>query len=207
MLKTRKYRPGVGEAIVAGIGQDVRTRRELGPSVAIMQRTALVHEYISEVLRAKHSRNGSFPFDVELDLLPVRADRSGQSHMEAAIAIHRLIAAARDVEGRKYMGSDHNWRFRMEVLASEAVEWKKKGAAGGKGAVKNSRTLERGEIIHGLSGTVGLIASDPDAGGRLVMDFPGERRGFQTRQGIHITGLVSPETGEPNVDLQIMMRG
>lgn len=196
----------MGEAIVAGISHDVHARRELGPSIATMQRTALIHEYIAEVLRARHSHNGPVPFDVELDLLPVRADKSGQSHMEAAIAVHRLMAAARGVEGRKYMGSDHNWRFRLEVLASDAVEWKKMGAAGGGDEAKHSRTLEQGEVVHGLSGTVGLIAAAPLVGGELAMDFPGKIRGLQTRQGIHITGLVSPQTGDPQVDLQIFAR-
>jgi hypothetical protein len=66
--------------------------------------------------------------------------------------------------------------------------------------------LEEGEVIQGLSGAIGLIASAPEEGGELVMDFPGERRGLQIRQGIHITGLVSPETGDPQIDLQILMK-
>ena len=196
----------MGEAILAGIGHDVRTRQELGPSIPEMHRRALIHERVSETLRTSDPRNGSSPFDVELDLLPVRADKSGQNRMEAAIAIHRLIAAARAIEGRKYLGNDHNWRFRMEVLEPDAVEWRKMGAAGGGDKVKDSRMLEEREVVHGLSGAVGLIASAPEAGGELVMDFPGERRGFRTRQGIHITGLVSPEDGKPQVDLQILNR-
>lgn len=113
----------------------------------------------------------------------------------------------RQLEAKEYLGDIPHWRFRLEVIEAGVVEWKKMGAAGGGDEPKDSGILMPGEVVQGLSGAVGLIARAPESGGELVYDFPGEtRKPWQIRQGMHITGLVSVETGEPNVDLQIFMK-
>ncbi len=207
MLKKWEVQPGLGREILAGLGNDVIARQKIGPSVTMMDLIAQAHEETADILHAEHMGRVADADERALEALAGEYEGAEHGQRSRAEDVRAKIGEARRLAGKEYLGNIPHWRFQLEVLRPGMVEWKKMGAAGGGDVAKDSAILSPGEVIHGLSGAVGRLSSAPETGGELVMDFPGEtKKPLQIRQGIHITGLVSPETGEPQVDLQIFMK-
>ncbi len=207
MLKKWEVQPGMGEEILAGIGRDVRARRQIGPSIQMMELIALAHEGTADTLHEEHMDRAADADERVFEALVREYEGAEYGQRSQAEDMRARIGEARRLAGKEHLGNRPHWRFRLEALEADECGWKKMGAAGGGDEAKDSGILEPGEVIHGLSGAVGLITSAPESGGELVYDFPGEiRKPWQIRQGMHVTGLVSVETGDPNVDLQIFMK-
>ncbi len=207
MLRKWELQPGMGEAILAGIGQDVRERRQIGPSVTMMDLIAQAHEATADVLHAENMELVADADERALEALAGEYEGAEYAQRSQAEDMRARIGEARRIAGKEHLGNIPQWRFRLEVLEAGVVEFKKMGAAGGGNKAKDSGILKPGEVIQGLSGAVGLITSAPESGGELIYDFPGDvRRPWHIRQCMHVTGLVSVETGEPNVDLQVLMK-
>jgi hypothetical protein len=201
-----EVQPGMGEAILTGLGNDVHMRKRLGPSTPRLILLGDVHEQTADILIAERLREvATVEDDISLEALTRRFTRAEQTQLAKARAMRSLIERVEELEGREYLGNDHIWRVRINPLESGVVGWKATGGGGNSGEGE-MQMLKAGKVKEGMSGVVGSITSVPELGGELVMDFEGEDRLLPRRKGIHVTGLVSPETGDPQVDLQILAK-
>lgn len=204
-----EVQPGMGEAILAGIGADVRKRRQMAPSTAMLELLAEVYEKTAEILVEEQqledpvsAYDGNSRYEnVIMPFVDVETEQ-----LEKAQAVRTLMGEARRFGRKEYLGRDPDWRTRIEPLESGVVGWKVTGGAGGNPDKGKLRMLEEGEVREGRGGMIGSIVSAPEQGGELTMDFEGAERLVRIRQGIHVTGLVSPENGDPQVDLQIFQK-
>lgn len=205
MLRKWEVQPGLGEAILAGIGNDVNRRRQIGPSIPTMELVAQANIQTADILLARQTQRTRVPFDMDHESpLSDYAARLTQRQLQAALDLRKLIEEAREIEEREHWGQGHpHFRVRIKALEPDAVGWRKSGSAGGSPTKGKQEILEPGEARTGRSGSIGSIASAPHLGGQLLMDFEGMN---PLRKGIYVTGLVSPDTGEPQVDLQILTK-
>lgn len=205
--KSWEVQPGLGAEILSGLGNDVRERRALGPPMPQLLLLAEVYEQSADILREEHMNLVSaVSANTELAALLRRFggtdERVQMSRYEYTQA---LIAKAQKIDSREYLGNDHNWRFRIRPLVSEAVGWKVTGGGGNSGEGE-TLLLPTDEVREGRSGVVGSITSSTEVGGELVIDLPGKERILPRRRGVHITSLVSPQTGDAQVDLEILVK-
>lgn len=205
MFRKWEVQRGRGDAILGDIGHDVRARRQLGPSIPMMGLIAQAHVQTADILLAGQAQRTRLPYDAELEsrFSDVSANLT-QRQLEAASDIYRLIEEARELEEREYLGeSDPDFRVRIKALESGVVGWRASGSAGGSETKGETELLEEGEVREGKGGAIRSITSAPHLGGELVMDFAGRN---PVRKGIHVTGLVSPETGIQQVEMAILMK-
>lgn len=190
-----------------GIGRDVRARRELGRSMFRTSVFAIACRQSAEVLEEENLYSFFSKFDIrtaeEIALL-----EKARGADEELIA---LMTETQELDGKKYINRDDpKFRFVLRVLeeGDGLVSWRESGAAGGNDTKGEAVMLEAGEEREGEGGAIRSIASAPHIGGRLTADFPGKEVWWlPRRKGLYVDGLVSPETGDPQVDLQILMKG
>lgn len=204
--KSWEIQTGLGEEILRDIGEVVRERKELGPPTEDLEFLAAVHYQSASLLVARRlpdvaaGLNGPDAEAVDVRLSPDEYDQYLK-----ALRMETLINRARNLGDTTYLDNSHMWRVRIEPFLSGAVELAVTGGGGSSG-VKKSRMLEVGETIEGKSGVIGAIKASPSVGGEVIFDFPGEERPLPRRQGVHVTGLVSPDTGEEQASLEILAR-
>lgn len=204
MAKSWEIQPGLGEDILEDMGEVVRERKKLGPSTPDMKFLAGIHYWSVDLLIARRVPEiTSLMASHDAEPVSLRLSPEEYEQYVKAEQLATRIKRAEELEGIRYLDAGQNWRVRLEPFESGVVQWRASGGAGG-GSGGKSRLLERGEVMEGRNGTIGAIDSVPAIGGELIMDFEGEERFLPLRKGIHVTGLVSPETGEPQADLQIL---
>jgi hypothetical protein len=188
------------------MGEVVRERKALGPSVDDLEFLSDVYHSSASLLIARRlpvladTLTGTDAEPVDVRLADDEYDQVGKAQQTDV-----LIERAKKLEDITYLDNSNMWRLRIEPIQSGVVRLAITGGAGGSDT-KKSRFLEAGEVIEGKSGVIGAISSSPSLGGEIVFDHLGRERPLPLRRGVHITGLVSPETGEEQASLEILAK-
>jgi hypothetical protein len=206
MGKSWEVQQGRGARILAGLGQDVRLRATFGGPTARLEAEAAEAEKAAEAIvdygiqkttADRRVVTSSSLFDQLL--------RSQQRHLAQAQIGRSLLEELHQLEGKNYLrtasyGGRDNLRVRVIPLIPDAVRWDSN--EGWRNEPK-SEMLSVGDAKEGRFGYNHLLISAPDLGGQLTMY---DRTGHIFYRPAMVTGLVSPETGEPQVELEVLAR-
>ncbi|HEY5442164.1 MAG TPA: hypothetical protein VIJ68_01350 [Candidatus Saccharimonadales bacterium] len=207
MANPWEIQPGVGARILEGLGEDVRLRAQLGPPTAQLEAEAIeARTAVGAIINYGYEKTVADLGVVTARPLVDRLLREQQRHLAKAQAGAVLLQRIKDLEGRTHLqkASDQrrdDLRVRMVALVPYAVE---RHYEEGWFNERTSKTLQPGEELEGCLRDLldDSIISAPTVGGRLTME---SERVFSW-QSRTVTGLVSPETGEPQVELEVLAR-
>jgi hypothetical protein len=203
MAMSWEIQPGKGADILASIGEDVRLHASLGVPTAQLE----AKEASEAIVDYGFEKTAAEVGVVTARSLLNRLMRAQQLQLAEAHVGHILATRIHSLERNNHLQTASynrrdNLRVRIVPLVAEAVFWHVT-SGWPRGREGETRMLQAGEEREGHFGFNHSLISAPAVGGRLALDAG---RGFLEPHGVIVTGLVSPETGEPQVDLEILTR-
>jgi hypothetical protein len=208
MSKPWEIQPGAGAKILESLGKDVRLRARLGPPTAQLRAQAAESEAAAQTIAKRAARNllagdTAVTRNMLLNRLMVAEQRSLATTQIGGI----LLTHIQKLERKNYLEADPlEWRSHLAVrvtpLVPDTVFWKVDSGSRRR-SERETRMLEVGEARQGRFTRTDSLISAPELGGQLTL-----MSGYSYLEGDHITviGLVSPQTGEPQVDLDVLAR-
>lgn len=204
MRKSWEVQHGKGARILAQLGKDTQLRARLGvPTSQLRLEAAGADLHASEIIYAQLTELALVAGTVSCEAIIGRLSLPEQRQLVTAQVGRSLVSMVDEFESRRYLTPEpHSWGVRITPLFEDAVYWK---VVSGwpKVRERESRTLQIGEIREGNTGFSGSIISAPAIGGQLVMYSGGNPL---ERNMIYVTGLVSPQTGDPQAELEILAK-
>lgn len=202
-----EIQPGRGERILAGLGEDVQLRAKF-PSTSWLQNEVTLGEdaaesIITRGMKALAADNVGFGSGLILGRLMAAEKRS----LAATHIGNGLLDKIEQLERKSYLEANPDeWRAHLGVLITplvpDAVFWHVT-SGWPRTRERETRMLHVGEERGGRFTMHDSFISAPDVGGQLTI-----MAGWNMLEGngVTVTGLVSPETGEPQVDLEVLAR-
>lgn len=208
MGKPWEIQTGRGASILTDLGEAVRLRARLGPPTAQLEDEEVEARKASEALVDYGLEKTSADLKV-ITARPLvdRLMRAQQLHLAETEVGRILVDRIHNLEGKNHLqtASYHrrdNLRVHIVPLVSDAVFWHVR-SGWPKMRERETRMLEAGEEREGYVGALESLIAAPAVGGQLALAWGGS---FIERNLVHATGLVSPQTGEPQVELEVLAR-
>jgi hypothetical protein len=208
MRKSWEIQPGKGASILEGLGKDVRLRARLGPPT---------EEQHAEIVEAQQAAEDIIDRGIHTLFAGETSITRNQLLGRLMVAEHRSLASARigdtlywqlvQFENRSYLEADQtellpHIKIGITPLVPDAVFW---DVCSGwpRTRERETRMLRVDEAREGRFTKYNSLLSAPAVGGKLTMSSGGS---FIDPNHVTITGLVSPVTGEPQVDLEVFAK-
>jgi hypothetical protein len=208
MRKSWEIQPGRGARILEGLGKDVHMRAKLGLPTPQLRAEAAQAEEAAEAIISRGIRTlAAGDTAITRNLLLNRLMVAEQKSLATTRIGTTLLDNIEELENKPYLESDPcEWRAHQKVtitpLVEDAVFWDVT-SGWSRTRERGTRMLRVGEEREGRFTMHDSLISAPALGGQLTITSGWN---FLEGLGVTVTGLVSPETGEPQVDLEVLAR-